>query len=64
MQKYFLRNLFWSQYLFELYHTSLNIKNSKNMVKRECLKKVCCGESKFTFEMNEGYRVSCLKVCI
>ena len=35
----FLTNLFGSQYLFEICHTSITIKNSENVVKRECFEK-------------------------
>ena len=39
---------------------SLTVKNSENMVKSDA----CDGERQLLFEMNEGYKVSCVKVLI
>ena len=33
-------DLFGSQYLFKVYHTSFNMKNSENVVKRGCFGKL------------------------
>ena len=38
-KKHFLANLCGSQYLFEILHTSLTIKNSENLVKSGCFEK-------------------------
>ena len=37
MQKQFAADIFGSQHLFEIYHTSLNIKNGASAVKSRCL---------------------------
>ena len=56
----FFDNIFRSQYLFEIYHTSLNIKNSENVIKRGCFWKVLRWRAFFL--MKEECKVSCAKM--
>ena len=39
MQNIFAADLLGIQNLFEILHTSLNVKNSENVLKRECFEK-------------------------
>lgn len=50
-----------NQYFFEILPTSLTVKNSKNVVKNECLEKHLGMENSIIFERKEVYKVSCVK---
>ena len=60
MQNVIFADIFGSQYLFEIYHTSLNIKNKENVVKSGFSGDLCDGEHYF-FEMEEC-KVLCVKM--
>ena len=52
----FFADIFESQYLFEIYRTSLfNIKNGASVVKSGCF------ERPILFEIKERHKVSCVK---
>ena len=55
-----LADLLGSQHLLEIVQTSFTFKNSEEVVKNGCFEKL--GERQFFFEMNEGYKVSCVKI--
>ena len=57
-----LTDLLGSQYLFEILQTSLTFKNSENVVKSGCFEKCLRWTASFFFEMEEGYKVSCVKM--
>ena len=57
-----LAELLGSHDLFEILQTSLPFKNSENVVKSGCFKKVFAMESANFFQMMEGYKISCVKI--
>ena len=53
LEQHFLTDLLGSQYFFEIYHTSLTIKYSENIVKRGCFERRLQREAP-TFAWKEG----------
>ena len=59
-----LTDLLGNQHSFEVLQASLTFKNSKNVVKSGCFENICDEVCQFSFEMKEGYKVSCVKKLI
>ena len=53
--------IYGSQYLLEILHTSLNVKNSENVIKSGCFKKPSGWKAPFFFKMKKDRKVSCIK---
>ena len=58
----FVTDLSGSNHLFEILQTSLTFKNSENVVKSGCFEKCLRWAASFFSEMEEGYKVSCVKM--
>ena len=59
----FVSDLLGSQHLFEILQTSLTFKNSENVVKSGCFKKLLQWRTPTFFpKMKEGCKVSCVKL--
>ena len=53
----FLTGLFEIQYLFEIYHTSITIKKSENVVKKGCLEKCLLWRVQISFLNERGTKI-------
>ena len=50
IETFFKQDLFGSLYFFEIYHTSLTIDNSENVVKRGCFEKCLLWRAQISFQ--------------